>query len=168
MVLLTRKGVSPFISVILLIALAVAISVVMLNWTDLITRETAESVEEKIAQETVCNINIDLGILRDMQGYQRICLNTTTEELLVVFENKGSIRIENIHSSLLTNEGSSSAELGIDIVPGGVRVADVETNVSSPSLIQQVVFTPAAKIEDKLYWCTDKKITVQASSIGSC
>lgn len=163
-----RKGVSPFISVILLIALAVTISVVVINWSDILTRETAESVEEKITRETVCNINVGLDIWRDVQGYQRICLNTTTEELETVFENKGSVKIEKIHSSVLLNVTSVSSEINIDIVPGGIRVGKVEVNVSSPSSIQQVVFTPAVKIEEKTYWCSDNKITVQGSSIGAC
>jgi len=166
--MIDRKGISPFISVILIIAMVVAIAVVVINWSDVLTRETAESVEEQITMETVCNINVGLDVWRNTQGYQRICLNTTTEELEIIFENKGSVKIENIHSSVLFNATSISSQINIDIVPGGIRVGKVEVNISSPSVIQQVVFTPAVKIQEKTYWCSDSKITVSGSSIDIC
>jgi flagellin-like protein len=163
-----KKGISPFISVILLVALTVTIAVFVINWSDLLTRETAETIEEKITQETVCNINVGFDVLRDLQGYRRICLNTTSEHLEVVFENKGSVKIEDIHASVLLNDASISEEVDIDIVPGGIRVASIEINVSSPSEIQQAVFTPAVRIREENYWCTDSKLALEGSSIGSC
>jgi hypothetical protein len=162
-----KKGISPFVSVILIVAMAVVIAVLVINWSYKITTDTTGAVDEKITKETACGIAVGLSVLRDSRGYQKACLNSTSEELAVVFENKGSRLIEKIHYSVLTAE-SISAELNVSIVPGGVIVARLAVNETSPSSIQQAVFTPAITINDKTYWCTDNAIVVQGSAVGVC
>jgi flagellin-like protein len=163
-----RKGISPFISVILLVAFAVMIAAFVINWSDLLTRETAGQVQEKVIRESVCNLNVGLIIYRDISGYQSICLNSSSKELQIDFENRGSRRIEKIHSSVVADGSSLSEEIDAKIVPGGIIRARTQANVSSPSSIQQAVFTPAVEISGESYWCSDNKVTVPGSSISTC
>lgn len=163
-----KKGVTPFISIILLVAMTVMIAAFVITWSEYMTKETAGRVGQQVARETVCNFNVGLNILRDSEGYQRICLNSSSEKIQAVFENRGTVRIEKIHASFVLDEGSGSEELDIAVVPGGVQVGYVQINVTSPSNIQQVYFTPAVNIQGNMYYCSDNKITVSGGSIRTC
>jgi len=163
-----KKAISPFISIILIVALAVIVAGIVINWTTTFTKETQERTGQEITQTTDCAVSAGLGVWRDIDGKEQICLDTATKELVFVLENKESMKIENVNINVLLQNSAISNQTGISIPPGAIAVGKIRTNSSSASEIKSVIFVPALKKGDKIYWCGDNKITVQGVSVGSC
>jgi hypothetical protein len=163
-----RKAVSPFISIILIVSLAVIIAGIVINWTTQFEEETRGRTESEIRKTVDCGISTGLGIWRDMSGSQRICLNTTSQSLSFVLENKERLKIEDVNVNVILKSNAFTNQTGLGIVPGGLVVGNLFVGTSSTADIQSVIFTPAIKMGDSILWCGDNKVTVEGAAIGSC
>ncbi|MBW3012517.1 hypothetical protein KY311_04990 [Candidatus Woesearchaeota archaeon] len=163
-----RKAVSPFISIILIVALAVIVAGIVITWTTQFEQETRGRTESEIRKTVDCGISTGLGVWRDMSGAQRICLNTTSQSLTFVLENKERLRIEDVNVNIIMKSRASTNQTGTSIVPGGLVVGNIYIGTSSTADIQLVIFIPAIQMGDSILWCSDNKITVEGSAIGAC
>ena len=69
---LTKRGVSPLIATVLLIAFAVALGAVVMNWGRGYVEDTADDAREKSDRELVCASEIDLAAV-DVDSVTQIC-----------------------------------------------------------------------------------------------
>ena len=164
----SRKAISPFISIILIVALAVIVAGIVMNWTTLFVKQTQERTSSEISKTVNCAVSAGLDVWRDSSGKQQICLNTTTKELVFVLENKESTPIENVNVNVLFQASSLGNQTNIAIPAGSVVVGKFMINTSVSSGIKSVIFTPALKRDNNVFWCGDNKITVEGVGIGSC
>lgn len=159
---LNKKGISPFISIILIVALVVAVGVMVVTWSENLTKKTTEDTESKIIQETECKIATDLALWIN-EGYQQICLDG--DDLKFVLENKGANEITNVHVNVLYLQDSISEKLDLGIDAGGVLSSEISLNETD---IEQVVFTPAIIIDGNEYWCADNAVQIDGSFVSEC
>lgn len=74
-----KKAVSPLIATVLLIAFAVALGAVVMNWGRGYVEETASFAKEKSDTEIECSMNVKLSFV-SIGGTDQVCYNDTTLE----------------------------------------------------------------------------------------
>jgi len=162
----SKKGVSPLISTVLLIAFAVALGAVVMNWGRTYVEDTANFAREKSDTEIRCSSDVKLDWL-SVKNVKRLCYSyATTTKLNFTIENIGKLDIvglsvtvvgsKNINTTLIELKAENitlarsrfyrneSVELGDLGIPSQIRIVpeiEVQGNrVSCPAtaLIEDV------------------------------
>ncbi|MFH1064216.1 MAG: archaellin/type IV pilin N-terminal domain-containing protein [Candidatus Woesearchaeota archaeon] len=101
----SRKAVSPLIATVLLIAFAVALGAVVMNWGRGYVEDTANIARERSDTEVRCASEVDVNIV-EIDSVPQICYNSTggpgsnyTIEFIV--ENKKSRTVEKLQARLI-------------------------------------------------------------------
>lgn len=113
-----RKGISPFIATVILIALAVTVASVFSGWLTSFTKETTEEVGERSKRRVICSYG---GIaLSDLE------YNTTSGNLTGRIENIDIIPLGNIDLEIFyDNATKEKKELNKALEPGEMDVFNV-------------------------------------------
>jgi flagellin-like protein len=69
---MNKKAISPLISTVLLVAFAVAIAAVVMDWNSSYIRDTSNTARTESETQITCNLNLGMGI-EDIRGEQQIC-----------------------------------------------------------------------------------------------
>ncbi len=95
----SKKGVSPLIATVLLIAFAVALGAVVMNWGRSYVEATAEDVEKSANHQTDCSTKVSLKFSEDA-GIPIIEYNETDGKLIFVMTNTGNVQLEDARVSI--------------------------------------------------------------------
>ena len=148
-----RRGVSPLIATVLLIAFAVALGAVVMNWGKTYVEEQAEHAGSKSNTEIKCEIDIDLKV-KEIRGSPKICYNngSTNASVEVMLENRGSESIEGIRLLVIgTNEEVYSVDLNeSSLDPGEVKKFEQSYDYSTIGEIDLVEFVPKISVEGEV------------------
>jgi hypothetical protein len=88
--MLMRRGMSPLIATVLLIALAMALGVIVINFTMDSTQDLKDSATKRIFSERTCSLELQIGVL-EINNEKYLCYNRTgSMNLEVILENQGS------------------------------------------------------------------------------
>lgn len=103
-----RKAVSPLIATVLLIAFAVALGAVVMNWGRGYVEDTANIARERSDTEVTCASEVDINIV-DIDGVPQICYNTSdpvadNNTIYFIVENKQSRTVEKIQARLIGDD----------------------------------------------------------------
>jgi flagellin-like protein len=142
--ILSKKGVSPLIATVLLIAFAVALGAVVMNWGKGYVQAQAINVETKSNAQLSCQGDIELNIYV-LNQRPKICyeLTDTGTTLSAMLKNEGTMTIKGITVTIVSsNDDVFSTEIDKDIVGGGVVKVDISVNDTEFGDIRQVEFTP--------------------------
>ncbi|MBN2567406.1 hypothetical protein JXB02_04965 [Candidatus Woesearchaeota archaeon] len=169
-----KRAVSPLIATVLLIAFAVALGAVVMNWGKSYVEEQAQHAGDKSTTEMHCQIDIDLRI-KEIRGVPKICYdNTTTPSapfIDVMLENRGTEDIRGIaflviddYDNIFTNEsipdsdipagGVKKFQIEYDSSFGGISVVEITPMISSAGSVQPVLCAKNALVEDEVYECS--------------
>ena len=97
----SRKAVSPLIATVLLIAFAVALGAVVMNWGRGYVEDTANIARERSDTEVTCASEVDISIV-DIDSVPQICHNDTSNKtVFFIVENKQSRTVEKIQARLI-------------------------------------------------------------------
>ncbi len=100
----SKRGVSPLIATVLLIAFAVALGAVVMNWGRGYVEDTANTARESSDKEVKCASDVDINIV-EIDSVPQICYNTsfTTDNTSIEFivENKKSTNVEKIEARII-------------------------------------------------------------------
>ncbi|MBN1544355.1 hypothetical protein JW898_02730 [Candidatus Woesearchaeota archaeon] len=99
----SRKAVSPLIATVLLIAFAVALGAVVMNWGRGYVEDTANIARERSDTEVTCASEVDIGIV-EIDSVPQICYNSTgsgNATLEFILENKQERAVEKIQVRLI-------------------------------------------------------------------
>ena len=99
----SKKGISPLIATVLLIAFAVALGAVVMNWGRSYVEDTAADAERTSQTKVDCSLGVDLEI-KEISGDPKICLDTDEEEVVVYLVNRGSKVLEGIKTTIIGTE----------------------------------------------------------------
>lgn len=102
----TRKAVSPLIATVLLIAFAVALGAVVMNWGRGYVEDTANMARERSDSEVTCTAEVELSVV-EIDSVPQICYNNnqTPNTLEFVVENKKEKEVYSFEARLI---GTSS------------------------------------------------------------
>jgi flagellin-like protein len=107
---MNKRGVSPLIATVLLIAFAVALGAVVMNWGRSYVQETASNIQETTASMACGDVSIEIPIIEDKQ---KICFDNTTSEIRFVLYNNGA-RIEGMKFSIIGDKNVDNPTSLID------------------------------------------------------
>ncbi len=148
----SRKAVSPLIATVLLIAFAVALGAVVMNWGRGYVEDTANIARERSDTEVRCASEVDVDIV-EIDNIPQVCYNDSgaaNNTIEFIVENKQSRKVEKLHARLI-GEGTR-VPLTVDL---GVN-SSMETNEAkylnfsyveaTYGLPQQLKLTPYIKV----------------------
>jgi len=100
----SKKGVSPLIATVLLIAFAVALGAVVMNWGSEYVRSQATSTGQKSDVKIKCAQDVDLSIV-EIDNQPKLCYNNETgaERIEFIMSNDGNVQVESMKVTVISN-----------------------------------------------------------------
>ena len=159
--ILGKRGVSPLIATVLLIAFAVALGAVVMNWGRGYVEDTANIARERSDTEVKCASDVDISFV-EIDGTPQVCYNdtgNTENKIEFILENRKALDVEYVQARLI---GEATR------VPYTVTLGTTETNLTANEakyivfnytetkygLPQQVKITPVIKVAGQEVVCS--------------
>ena len=156
----SKKGVSPLIATILLIAFAVALGSVVMNW----------GLNLELGKPTDKCRNIEIKI-RDIDGSE-VCFGGfgANGYINFIIDNTGAIDISGLAIWIVGDKGTKLFDLDNILIKKGSlfdkKDKDVAYDFSTYGNIKQVQFIPKVKSEQATEICP--KNAIKAEKLGTC
>ena len=160
---MNKKAVSPMVATILLIAFAIALGAVVMNWGKGFIEEKAEFVTGVSTVGPSSCGDVQFGVLT-VGGSPQVCYSNGEVRALV--QNQG-IEIANMKASVISPGGVTNQENLLDLPLKSADSTNVKISYdSSEGSIIQLKLIPQIQIDGKLEFCTAQGITLE--NIGQC
>ena len=163
-----KKAVSPLIATVLLIAFAVALGAVVMNWGRSYVEETAEKARTTSDTKVSCSMDVNMKFVV-YNGKKRICYNETDDIIKFTLENTGSKNIESIQAKVY---GANSIYINDSLKNSSMKPSyPLKSNISYDFTeygdIQKVSLTQAIKVPGKIesVLCADNALEVEDMSV---
>lgn len=165
-----KKAVSPLIATVLLIAFAVALGAVVMNWGRGYVQETTSKATENSAADLACNSDVEIGII-DIDGNRQVCYNSTEGRLEFLIENRKNKELEalqcrimvsdsripqNVFAYNVSSAGAPDEKTGL--LPNGADF--LVCNVSTTGRPTQVQLIPVVKVSGTEVPCSAASLDV--------
>ena len=172
---LGKKAIAPLIATVLLVAFAVAIAAIVMDWNRNYVEETSETARVESEMQVTCNLNLGLQI-EDVHGEEQICYDNETDRIRIVLENARRTKIEDVQIRVSTNESvfgpyaldsvhSEEGMLPIERGEAAVAYLDVENagedNETINGSIEKITLFPGILVENKIRLCVESSINVE-------
>ncbi|MCD6403067.1 MAG: hypothetical protein J7K98_01920 [Candidatus Aenigmarchaeota archaeon] len=137
-----KKGISPFIASVLLIAFTVAVAGIMSGWFTSFTKTSTETVEEHAEEELTCAYG-------GVKIYD-VSYSSSTQRITGFVKNTGTITLNNISVSIICSTGSSyKYSITNELDPG--EEVYFNTSIGCPDinqLVKVIVLTSCPSVSD--------------------
>jgi flagellin-like protein len=162
-----KKGISPLIASVLLIAFTMVLGAIVMNFSESSTMQLKDQASDKIEHGLKCSLDLSLNIL-EINGEKYICYNRTgSNNLEVIVENQGGASAKGVRIFLLDYYDSPKTidvykTLGShNITKYNVSIAltdDLSTFILPPN---KVLISPIIDYsEGSVDICTDNRIDI--------
>ncbi len=143
---LGKRGVSVWVSYVLLTALVVSLGVVVLNWSRSTTQETVDDLVERGDALTTC-ASAGIDVLNLCQNTQSLNMNVT---------NSNEVKLEGLWASMfdIYNMPQTSS-VNITIQPQKTR----EVDLLKQGIVKRVEFSPVVSKGGKKIKCLSRKVS---------
>lgn len=157
-----KRGISPLIATILLIALSVGMGVAVMSWGEEYIEQKAEFVQG--VQETVTSCDtVQFSIIKINQ-IEQVCISDTTIKGLI--DNGPDANIENIHARVVGDKGVYVDESILDKPLAKGSATPVAFSVGDLGAISQIKFTPTIITGGKPMVCSKQALI--AENVRKC
>lgn len=160
----SRKAVSPLIATVLLIAFAVALGAVVMNWGRSYVEDTAAFAKEKSSTEIKCSMDIRTEIIKIGENSQ-ICYDEDSETINFTIQNSGTARVDGMRVQAIGNASIVSLEINETFNIAEPRRKYMNYSLEGNGSIQQVRFTPMITVEEKGVWCAQNALKVESIDV---
>lgn len=169
----SRKAVSPLIATVLLIAFAVALGAVVMNWGRGYVEDTANIARERSDTEVRCASDVDISIV-EIDGTPQICVNTSgspNSRLEFIIENRKSTEVRELEIRLIGDK----TRVPYTVKPGSgdtnltanqARYVNVTYDDTALGELTQVKITPMIRVAGNEVICSQNGET--ATNIKPC
>ena len=151
-----KKAVSPLIATVLLIAFAVALGAVVMNWGRSFTEQTADNVKNKADVDVKCSQDVQIKLL-DLGSRPQMCYGEWGSGSWLNFTalNNGQKEIKSVQVMMIGDTGiignTSVANSSLPIA-GWTKIS-VPYMYSSVGALKKVRLTPVVEINGKQVAC---------------
>jgi len=160
---MNKRAISPLIATILLIAFAIALGLVVMNWGKSYIEEKAEFAVGP-QDSSACNF-VELSFIQ-VGGADKICFNSDTLSIEAFIENGPERAIDNLNVRIVGNVIENVGSVLESPIGEGLS-AQVKLNYpASVGLVQQVKITPVLDVEEGAIACAKKAVV--AENIKPC
>ncbi|MFC1753049.1 archaellin/type IV pilin N-terminal domain-containing protein [Thermoproteota archaeon] len=173
-----KKAVSPLIATVLLIAFAVALGAVVMNWGRGYVEDTQDFARERSDAEVVCTTDIDLNIV-SIDLTEQICYNssdggTNETNVSMILENVASRDINSLNIRVIGTDSkvpftptiANGSEEATEIDAGEAKLISFLYDHDDYGLISQIAVTPVIKLSGKDVTCSGNQLRL--IGIRSC
>ncbi len=167
---LKKKGVSPLIATVLLIAFAVALGAVVMNWGRTYVEETADKAKQTSDTKVSCSMDIAMKYVT-INGDKQLCYNETENYIQFTLLNTGTKNIELLQAIII---GADSIYVNSSLDNSSILASHpLKTNITydfdTYGSIQKISLTPAIKVEGKIepVLCADNSLDQEDISVCS-
>ena len=160
----SKKAVSPLIATVLLIAFAVALGAVVMNWgSDYVKSQTTQTAQ-KSDVKIKCSQDVSMSVV-EIDGIPKLCYNNATgyERIDFLLNNDGNVALENVKVTVVSNVSTPVTVL----INSSFGVADshflnMSYNKDTYGYPKKIMFTPQIKISGIVtaQWCPSNALTV--------
>ncbi len=143
-----KKAVSPLIATVLLIAFAVALGAVVMNWGSDYVKQTAKSTSAKSDADIRCSTETDLNII-ELDGRPKLCYNSANKEIEFILENRANTNAEGIQVTVFGAPSTITRVLFNEtFAKGDVKKLSVSYDKDVNGTIKLVRFVPLIRVRD--------------------
>ena len=146
---MNKLGISPLIATLLLIAFAVAIGVVIMNFGS-----------AQVEQEAQCTINIGLKFSK-VGGEEQFCLDQTSNQLKFTLENGANIKVEGLVVNLIGTKQVKSHNLDTKIDKAGIYMGQAPYSSAELGELRQIKIVPKVNMYDEELVCQEKALVLE-------
>ena len=160
-----KKGVSPLIATVLLIAFAVALGAVVMNWGRGYVEDTADFASKTSNREGRCSTEIDLEIIK-IGGKKQVCVDNGTNTVNFTIQNSGSVEVKGIRIQAIGNTSSiASLVMNESFETAVPKRRYMNYSYSGNGTVSQVRFTPLIEVDEAKVWCAQNVLKVEDVTI---
>lgn len=164
-----KKGIAPLIATVILVAFAVALGALVIDWNRGYVEDVADLSKEQSSTKLSCQFEIGLSVA-DVKGEQKICFRNESG-IELTLENNEKTDIEDVKARVTTNS-SIYGPLAINSTAGGnltfIGGGDAEKGIISidlfngtTELIDEVLIFPGIDVEGTTIYCYDSAIIIE-------
>jgi flagellin-like protein len=160
----SRKAVSPLIATVLLIAFAVALGAVVMNWGRGYVEDTANIARERSDTEVTCTTDVGMAIV-EIDSVPQVCYNDTGSgeyNLSFIVENKKEKTIETIKARLIGTATRVPLIVALgdnaNMTTNTAKYLSFEYNKTDYGTPQQLQLTPYIKVGANEVGCAGNSI----------
>ncbi len=157
-----RKGVSPLIAAVLLIAFTVALGAIIMTWGRGFVTSQTDSVNSESAQTISCSLNVDLDWVLIEDEYQ-VCFDTDSRQLALTVQNTGSEAVTKIKTQVVLVDGRTfNIENETAINMGDAVAFRMNITAGAPSDVRHVSVSPYIDVPGQTAHrlCSNTQITL--------
>ena len=144
--MMKKRGISPIVATVLLIAFTVVLAALVMNWQGKFVQKVQDSVSSGVGKELDCLSDVDISASIDDNGALVVENNkdTTISEIIVrEYTIDGSITVRTKDS--IDGDGNLLTELGLEIGPYGSKT--YTTFTINRNVVTKVEVIPVVKTE---------------------
>ena len=150
-----KEGVTPLMVTMLLLSLAVAVGVVVMNFGRAQVEENAQ-----------CAINIGVHF-SSISGQEQFCYDAAQKSLRFTVENGVNIKVEGLIVNIIGSEKAETLELNeAKMMKAGTYVGKVAFDTAAGGQIKQIKITPKVVLYDVEQICGEQALVVE--SVKNC
>lgn len=169
---INRRAVSPLIATVLLIAFAVALGAVVMNWGRTFTEQKTAEVTATSDVATGCSLGISLKIL-EIANKPQICVGEWGANSYINFtvSNEGSKKIDSLRIMIIGDSSTPTINNSVSnssISEGGlIKLSSpyVQSNVGTLKIVRVI---PVIDTGGKKIPCTGSVLEKESSQIPAC
>ena len=159
-----KRAISPLVATILLIAFAIALGLVVMNWGRSYIEEKAEFTAGP-RDVSACNL-VELSIIK-VGGKDRICYNPSSHTIELFLENGPEIEVDDLQVRIVGSTGIKTLDSVLEKPLERAVSAQVLFNYPSGiGDVQQVKLTPVLDVGAEPVFCTNKAVV--SEEVGQC
>lgn len=154
----SKKGISPLVATVLLVAFSVALGALVMSWGQEYIEEKAEFVRGMQEVKSGCNL-VSLDIIK-IGNIPQVCIKEGNK-IQVWFDNGPDIDISNINAKVIGTTSISVHEAILKSPLLKENAVKIEFFFENVGIVRQVSFTPKVFLVDKDYYCSDQILNVE-------
>lgn len=155
--ILGKRAVSPLIATVLLIAFAVALGAVVMNWGSKYVDQTARDAGQKSSTDIKCVSEPSLEIY-EINKNPKLCFNNKTNVIDFVVQNTGSIKVEGIQLNILGNKTQKFVEINSSVNIGRFQKFNITYDKTTYGEVDSIEFQPKIKVGGKDILCVKSSL----------
>ncbi|MEM2121872.1 MAG: archaellin/type IV pilin N-terminal domain-containing protein [Candidatus Woesearchaeota archaeon] len=159
-----KKGVSPLIATVLLIAFAVALGAVVMNWGRSYVEETATYAKSKSETEVRCSMDVRIEGVKSGQK-MKVCYNNSGGLVNFVIRNSGEKAVEKLLVHVLTTDNQVHSKEINQTIPVGTLFS---SNSNYTGNFEQLEIIPNIYVSGQYIPCTEANLVFHSTEINEC
>jgi flagellin-like protein len=162
-----KKGVSPLIATVILIAFSVALGAIIVTWGNNLISGQTKDVTKRTDRSIKCSLDLPIRIL-EVNDEKFICYNRSSSmNLEFIIENQGSASAEGVRVFLLdSNEDTKTVDI---IVPLGshnntkynVSINNTDNGLGFSLPPTKILISPILVASGSIDVCSDNRIDIE-------